>query len=294
MRAARFASAIIGASAILGCAGDNIVAPAPAVAITATSVEQSATPHHEVVEAVVSPVVVVASAFDSTSAGDMLARPVTGSTSTRSDRYGREQTLGFDRDAPTTDCLSEGASTGQWQLRYSGYGCVGLTADDAGTALSMQPATAADASETHAPLLLGPEFGDRMILNTRVETVQQLRRNTEPNAWEVAWIVWQYQDDDHFYYFIPKPNGWELGKRDPSYPGGQRFLASSTTQKFPVGQTYNVQVTHRGNVFAVAVDGTPIVSFTDAERPYRSGRIALYSEDAAIRVHQVSVRTGVF
>jgi hypothetical protein len=30
----------------------------------------------------------------------------------------------------------------------------------------------------------------------------------------------------------------------------------------------------------VWVDGQPIVSFTDRERPYRSGSIALYAEDA--------------
>jgi hypothetical protein len=126
-----------------------------------------------------------------------------------------------------------------------------------------------------------------------VETVQQLRRNAEPNAWEVVWVVWQYQDDEHFYYFIPKPDGWELGKRDPSYPGGQRFLATGTDQQFPVGRPYNVQVTHRDNVLAVVVDGVPVVHFTDTERPYTSGRIALYSEDAAIKVHQVNVRSGL-
>jgi hypothetical protein len=148
--------------------------------------------------------------------------------------------------------------------------------------------------ETHAPLLLGPMFGDRLMLTTRLETVQQLRRNGEPNAWEVAWLLWQYQDDEHFYYFIPKPNGWEVGKRDPAYPGGQRFLATGTDQTFPVGHAYNVQITHRGNVFSVVVDGVTLTTFTDNERPYVTGRIALYSEDAEIKVHQVSVRTGAF
>jgi len=206
----------------------------------------------------------------------------------------REQSLGFQSDAANDQCLSEGESMGLWQLRFSGYGCVGLTAGIGGTWLSMQPMIATANEETHAPLLLGPLFGDRLMLTTRLETVQQLRKNGEPNAWEVAWLLWQYQDDDHFYYFIPKPNGWEVGKRDPAYPGGQRFLATGTEQTFPVGQAYNVQITHRGNVFSVVVDGVTLTTFTDTERPYITGRIALYSEDAAIKVHQVSVRTGAF
>jgi hypothetical protein len=288
LRARRYATTTVGALAILGCAGDAIVAPRPAVPITADTVKLSVTPHHEPVDTVALPTVVLASRPALTISP---SRATTRAT-TRAVRYGREESLGFQSAVANDVCLSEGESTGQWHLRYSGYGCVTLTTGKGGTELSMEPARADGTAETHAPLLLGPEYGDRMIMNARVETVEQLRRNAEPNAWEVAWIVWQYQDDSHFYYFIPKPNGWELGKRDPTYPGRQRFLASSVERKFPLGHAYNVQITHQGNVFSVVVDGIAIVTFTDTERPYLSGRIALYSEDAAIRVHQVSVRTG--
>jgi hypothetical protein len=292
LRARRLASTTVAALAMFGCAGDSIVAPRTAAPTPAQLVEQSLPQVRAAVDTVASPLALVGAQARDTSHGVALSVPTTNN-STRNERYSREQTLGFERETATKSCIGEGASTGQWQLRYNGFGCVALTSDESGTALTMQPAAAEADGQTHAPLLLGPEYGDRMIISTRLETVQQLRRNGEPNAWEVAWIVWQYQDDDHFYYFIPKPNGWELGKRDPAYPGGQRFLATSSDQKFPVGQAYNVQVTHRGNVFAIVVDNVPIVSFTDNERPYLSGRVALYSEDAAIKVHQVSVRSGL-
>lgn len=283
--ALRLASTSVAAMAILGCTGENPVAPETTWPMA--SVSELAPPPADaglstVVAAALPPAVAIAA-------------PLTRNTVGTS-RYAREQSLGFQNDAvknaATSECLNEGDSFGSWRLRFSGYGCVGLTTSGDGTSMSLQPMVATANDETHAPLLLGPEYGDRLQLTTRLETVQQLRRNGEPNSWEVAWLLWQYQDDDHFYYFIPKPNGWEVGKRDPAYPGGQRFLATGTDIKFPVGHAYNVQITHKGNVFSVMVDGVTLTTFADTERPYVSGRIALYSEDAEIRVHQVSVRTG--
>ncbi|MFY7922655.1 MAG: calcium-binding protein, partial [Gemmatimonas sp.] len=87
--------------------------------------------------------------------------------------------------------------------------------------------------------------------------------------------------------FIPKPNGWELGKRDPSYPGGQRFLASGHLETFPIGKVYDVTIVQDNDMLAVFVDGLEIVRTRDAEKPYTKGRIGIYAEDAAIKVHSV-------
>lgn len=205
-------------------------------------------------------------------------------------------------------CLAEGQRFGGWELRYNGYGCVAIESpapesleaavstaaglSSAGTSfattLFMAPTEARSMSETHAPLVLGPAHGDRVTLRASVETLQHTRRGATPNPWEVAWVVWQYQDDEHFYYFIPKPNGWELGKRDPAYPGGQRFLATGRDRLFPIGRVHHVTVRQAGTLLTVAVDGVPVVQFRDDERPYLRGRVALYAEDAAIRVHRVA------
>jgi hypothetical protein len=195
--------------------------------------------------------------------------------------------------APSGACLHEGSRFGHWELRYHGYGCVTVEAHHASDASSdatlfMTPVAAQSAGDTHAPLVLGPSHGDEFTLKASVETVQHTRRGDTPNPWEVAWVVWQYQDDEHFYYFIPKPNGWELGKRDPAYPGGQRFLATGTDRVFPIGRVHHVTVQQTGTLLTVAVDGVPLVQFRDTERPYRAGRVALYAEDAAVRVHRVA------
>jgi hypothetical protein len=134
--------------------------------------------------------------------------------------------------------------------------------------------------------VLGPTYARHLLLHARVETMAQLRDGA-PNPWEVAWVIWQYEDDTRFYYFIPKPNGWELGKRDPSYPGGQRFLASGTTERFPIGRVHDVTIVQDDDRIAVFVDGREIVRTRDVEKPYRRGRIGIYAEDAAIKVHAV-------
>ncbi len=194
----------------------------------------------------------------------------------------------FGSASASLNCLSEGTQFGAWQVRYHGYGCVGLESVNGLTTLYMAPTSALTGAVTHAPLAVGPEHGDRVTLRANFETIEHTRAFGAPNPWEVAWLVWHFQDDEHFYYFIPKPNGWELGKRDPAYPGGQRFLATGSERVFPIGQVYEVTVQQRGTLMTVFVDGQQVVQFRDGERPYRSGRVALYSEDAAIRVHDVA------
>ena len=187
-------------------------------------------------------------------------------------------------------CFADGASFGPWVAAYSGYGCTSTNTDGTTTWLEEKPFASVAASETHASMVLGPNFSGALDFAMNVNTVAQLRKNTAPNPWEVAWVVWNYTDDAHFYYFVPKPNGWELGKEDPAYPGAQRFLASGSSVVFPTGKYYNVRITQTAsNVITVYVDGNLITTFTDAERPYAGGRIGFYNEDAQVRVKDVLV-----
>lgn len=211
----------------------------------------------------------------------------------RTDDAGRVQLLRAANRLPRVDfprlredCLTQGEDFGAWTVRFDGYGCVTVTGRGDRGALSMGPKAAAKDWHTHAPLVLGPAYGDHLLFHARVETTAQLRDGA-PNPWEVAWVIWHYEDDTRFYYFIPKPNGWELGKRDPSYPGGQRFLASGTRETFPIGKVYDVTIVQDNDRFAVFVDGRELVRTRDAEQPYRRGRIGIYAEDAAIKVHTI-------
>ncbi|MCK9186413.1 S-layer homology domain-containing protein [Candidatus Gracilibacteria bacterium] len=184
----------------------------------------------------------------------------------------------------------DGGTFGSWGVEFAGYGTVGIEAEGSNKLLHLSPKVADSAGSTHASLVTGPLYDGAIQFQSKIFTVQQLRTGSSPNAWEVAWVVWNYTDNDHFYYFIPKPNGWELGKRDPEYAGGQRFLATGSDVLFPIGQWYDVKIEQdASNKITVWVNGSQITSFTDTERPYSSGNIGFYTEDAHIHVDNVNV-----
>jgi hypothetical protein len=51
-----------------------------------------------------------------------------------------------------------------------------------------------------------------------------------------------------------------------------------------------VELTQRGATFTVRANGQLLTTFTDAERPYLSGSIGLYSEDAGAAFDDLVVR----
>jgi hypothetical protein len=199
------------------------------------------------------------------------------------------QTIGF--AASTIDTpWQPGSAYGPWYSVYTGYGVTRVVRTPAGTrALSLLPRKAAKPAETFAALVRTQQAWKDVEFLARLRTVAQLRK-PRPNAWETGWVLWHYRAGGRFYYFAAKPNGWELGKEDPAYPGSQRYLATSSTPKFPVGHWYRVRVRQQGATMTVWVGARRIVTFTDGEHPYRSGAIALYSEDASVLYGGVTVR----
>ncbi|KJS59587.1 calcium-binding protein [Streptomyces rubellomurinus] len=177
---------------------------------------------------------------------------------------------------------TDGSVHGPWRSVFDGHG----TNTGLDNGLSLSPAPARTPAETHAGLIVSTRQYQDLTLRATLRTVAQLRTPT-PNPWEVAWLVWAYTDPDHFYYVILKPNGWELGKRDPAYPGGQRFLATGD-QPFPVDHPADVRVTQHGPHLEATVDGHPLVAFDDHERPYPTGSIGAYTEDAHVEFTDVS------
>ncbi|MEU4211523.1 calcium-binding protein [Streptomyces sp. NPDC026206] len=181
---------------------------------------------------------------------------------------------------------SEGSVHGPWRSVFNGHG-ENIGRHD-GLALSPKPAQVPE--ETHAGLIVSTEqYGD-VDYRARMRTVAQLR-TPEPNPWEVPWLVWGYTDPEHFYYVTLKPNGWELGKRDPAYPGGQRFLATGG-ERFPVGKWSDVRVGQRGTQIEVSVNGRGLVAYEDKERPYLRGNVGAYTEDARVVFSDVSVHAA--
>ena len=107
-------------------------------------------------------------------------------------------------------------------------------------------------------------------------------------SWETAWLVWNHSDNDHYYYFVARANGWELGKRDPAYSGGQRFMATGS-ESWPLAEPKNFVVTKSGNTVEISINGKVITTFTDDENPYTGGTIGLYTEDARIVADDINL-----
>ncbi len=190
----------------------------------------------------------------------------------------------------TAGCQADGTKFGSWEVRYASYGCVNIQGTGSDSAMVISPKVSTSAAETHAPLVLGPSVTGDLDFTLRMKTDSQLRKNSTPNAWEVGWVLWDYTDDTHFYSLVLKPNGWELGKEDPAYGGAQRFLATGSSPAFPIGQWYTVRITRDASSHIKAyVNGTLLTEFIDTERPYLSGRIALYNEDAITRFDDIRV-----
>jgi hypothetical protein len=174
-----------------------------------------------------------------------------------------------------------GLGLGQaWRIAYNGYGHISARVRGDAIRVTLEPARAKSPSITHAALVLSASRWRDFTAVIRVRTNRQLRR-PHPNPWEVGWVLWHYVNDQRFYYVILKPNGWELGKEDPSYPGGQRFLVTKARPVFPPGRWYAIRVQQHGNVLQVNVDGHRLVRFVDTRHPYLAGRIGLYVEDAS-------------
>ncbi len=181
---------------------------------------------------------------------------------------------------PIGTCVDDGSVLGSWLFVFDGYGCTAFVAPGGNTILLEQPAISTQPYETHGSLVVGPATSGDVTVQADMATSRQLRTGSAPNAWEVGWLLWHYTDNEHFYYVILKPNGWEIGKEDPAYPGAQRFLASSSSPQFPLGPWYRVRVVQSGGTIQLFVNDLLIATAFDNDSPYTGGRVGLYTEDA--------------
>ncbi len=183
----------------------------------------------------------------------------------------------------------DGGAWGSWQVVFAGYGKVTTGGSGTSEAIKLAPMASTAPDETHAALVVGTTTYQDARLKMRVTLNSQLRQNTPANPWETGWVVTRYTDNDHFYYLALKTNGWELGKRDPDYPGGQRFLATGSTPRTVRGRAQTAEITARGATITVRIDGVTLATFTDREEPYLTGTVGMYTEDAAVTFDRIAV-----
>ena len=148
---------------------------------------------------------------------------------------------------------------GAWKVAFAGYGNAEIIDNGGGNqALQLKPMARSGQTETSSTMVVSTvQTGDEFTYSGTIATPEQLRQGATPNAWETAWLVWNHTDNDHYYYFVARANGWELGKRDPAYSGGQRFMATGS-ESWPLAEPKNFVVTKSGNTVEISINGKVI------------------------------------
>ena len=187
--------------------------------------------------------------------------------------------------------FSDGSVFGRWRVVFDG------TRPGSGVSiwrhhLRLDPEPVIDPNQTRAALVVSRAFFDVTALHiASTWTTLHQNRVSGPNPWEVGWLVWDYVDPAHFTYLALKPNGWEIGRRDPAGPGGQRFVATGESVLTPIGLRRSVTVDRVGTQTTVRVDGMPLATYVLPADEVR-GRVGMYTEDALADWQRLYVATS--
>jgi Domain of Unknown Function (DUF1080) len=186
----------------------------------------------------------------------------------------------------------------KWINIYNGGGSSGVRNDlnvTTNNEFFMHPKIAKSASETYANLVTTTRNFSNFEMSVDVKTEKQLRENSSPNTWETAWILFRYTDDFHYYWFVLKPTGIELGKKDCNTCTnpfeGQEFLYTDKIPTLKLGEWYNWKISAVGSNITVSLNGTEL-EFRDLDMSPQlgSGSIGFYAEDAAIAFDNFGIK----
>ena len=190
---------------------------------------------------------------------------------------------------------------GKWFNKYNGFGASGTVivaplttnATNNNTVFFEEPKSSTNPNETHAALTLTTQTYEDVEMQLKVKTNEQLRQNSTPNPWEVAWIMWRFQDDWHHYYFIFKPNGVELGKKqNENQAEEQIFLYTANEPELKINEWNTWHIKMFGNhieIWLKMADGSwqKVVDYHDNAPILGPGNIGLYTEDAHVQFDDV-------
>ena len=208
-----------------------------------------------------------------------------------------------DFEAPTyTIGDNQTSPNGKWFSKYNGFGSSGTVTITTPTPMGSnntvfyeEPKSSMSPTETHSALTLTTQTYQDVEMNLKVKTNKQLRQNSTPNPWEVAWIMWRFQDDWHHYYFIFKPNGIELGKKQNERQAEEQiFLYTANEPKLKVDAWNTWHIKMSGNhiqIWLENADGSwqRVVDYHDNTPIVGPGNIGLYTEDAHVQFDDVYI-----
>jgi hypothetical protein len=174
-----------------------------------------------------------------------------------------------------------------WTTAYDGYGDVTYDERDG---IALAPKAAASPDTTHAALSL---LNNHNVRNFRISvtanTVEQLRQNSAPNAWEVFWLFFNYQPTatgKDTNYFLLKPTGVELGTAHHEL--AQTFLYTGPASAYPIGVSNRFEIEKIGNRVTANINGQRVMDYTGNILDV-SGQIGLYTEDARVQITDVQI-----
>jgi hypothetical protein len=180
----------------------------------------------------------------------------------------------------------------KWHGVWDGGGAFGVKRDqeDSSNNIFYEETAAVTAkSQTESALVLTTQEFEDFKLSVDVRTDKQTRQNSAPNPWEVGWVIWKWNDNTNFYYFLLRTDGAEAGKYDGGVnPVDQRILKTSSSFKASIGEWMHWDIIAKGNHITVIVDGTTVFDFDDTSS-FDSGTIGLYSEDAEVSFDNVAI-----
>lgn len=151
---------------------------------------------------------------------------------------------------------------------------------------SLASASPTSPSRTYSALATSRKGWTNYTMTYIQRNVGQLRKGSRPNTWECAWSMFRYRDLENYYYFILKPNGWEIGKKHGS--DDQIFLATGTSPAARIGYADTIKISVVSSTITVWVNGRQIARYTD-RRPIGSGAVGIYEEDAHVHFDNVYV-----
>ena len=188
---------------------------------------------------------------------------------------GADYTLGTNAISPN----------GKWQCQSKGgTGTVGVTNDS----FYLHPQHAQSLQESFSPGVKTIRWFDDFTLDCDILTEAQVREPT-PRNWEVGWILFRYIDSTHFWYFLMRKTGPEIGKYDGgTNPESQIILQQKSTPVCRIGQEYSWRLVADKHTFVVSVDDVTIFNLNNPSS-FNSGKVMMYSENANVLFDNIKI-----
>lgn len=205
----------------------------------------------------------------------------------------------FSDSFPKRYTLSEGSTSpdGKWVNIFNGYGSSGSEkTQGTNNAFFLKPKAVTSPSQTEATLVRSSGSYCDFTVDFDMKTTKQLRQNSPPNTWEAGWFIFRYTDPWHFYWFLIRTDGSELGKKDcdtcTSTWEGQQFLKTPDNLVLKLNTWYHCKISVVGNHIKIWINGNLLIDYVDSTMSSQlsHGNIAMYSEDAYVHFDNFNLK----